>query len=142
MYTYVIIDGFKYAVQQGTYMRKWVRQFTANLVANLVELNFIDRGPGIKTYDFSLHLASWDPSSEPYKAGITQTALQQMTNLENSYEKVNTAVQFIDPLGNPPDPSTPGVYFTNLTQRIPDYSTNQKIYFIVDVEIVESLTAI
>ena len=53
-YEFVIIDGFKYAVQQGTYKRNWKRQFTATLAANLVELNFIDRGPGIKTYDFTL----------------------------------------------------------------------------------------
>ena len=54
LYRYVVIDGKKYAVAQGTYIRKWQRQFTATLVANIVELNFVDRGPGIKTYNFTL----------------------------------------------------------------------------------------
>lgn len=142
MYRYVVIDGFKYAVQQGTYIRKWQRQFTQTLVANIVELNFIDKGPGIKTYDFTLLVTSWSPNSQPYKDGITQTLDQQIANLEASYEKVNTAISFLDIFGNPPDPGTPGVYFTNLNQNVPNYSSVQTPYLLIDVELIESLTAI
>ena len=140
VYRYVIIDGFKYAVQQGTYIRKWQRQFTATLVANIVELNFVDRGPGIKTYDFSLHLVTWDPTSEPYKDGITQTMDQQRQQLEASYLKVNTSLQFVDPFGE--TPTLGGVYFTNLTENFPSYSTVQKPYLIMDIELIESKAAI
>lgn len=142
MYRYVVIDGFKYAVQQGTYLRKWQRQFTQTLVANIVELNFIDKGPGVKTYDFTIMVVTWPPSSQPYKDGITQTLDQQISNLETSYSKVNTAIQFLDIFGNPPNGSTPGVYFTNLNQNIPNYSTVQTPYLLMDVELIESLTAI
>lgn len=140
LYRYIVIDGFKYAIQQGTYIRKWQRQFTATLVANIVELNFIDRGPGIKTYDFSLILNTWDPGSLPYKDGITQTVDQQMANLENSYSKVSTALQFLDPFGQAP--TLGGVYFTSLVQNIPAYTTPQKVYILVDIEVIESKTAI
>lgn len=140
VYRYVIIDGHKYAVQQGTYLRKWQRQFTAQLVANLVELNWIDRGPGIKTYNFTLLLATWQSDSQPYQDGITQTMDQQRINLEVSYKKISTALQFVDPFGDSPDLG--GVYFTNLAENIPPYSTVQKPYLLMDVEIIESKTAI
>lgn len=135
---YVNIDGNLYVVQQGSYLRKWQRQFTATLVANIVELNFVDRGPGIKTYDFTIIVATWDSWSQPYKAGITTTWQQQMQALEVSYEKVNSAMTFIDPFGNPPDVGN-GVYFTNLNQSIPAYSTPNKPYLLCDVELIEAL---
>lgn len=140
VYRYVIIDGYKYAVQQGTYLRKWQRQFNAQLVANIVELNFIDRGPGIKTYNFTLLLATWDPTSTPYKDGITQTLSQQRAHLEASYMKINASMQFVDPFGDTPDLG--GVYFTSLNENIPVYSTDQKAYLLMDIELIESKAAI
>ena len=141
---YITLDGYKYAVESGSYVRSWARQFTATLAANIVELNFVDKGPGIKTYDFTLILNTWLPDSEPYKDGITQTIAEQIANLEASYEKVATALNFLDPFGNPPnpDPSLQGVYFTLLRENIPAYSTVQKPYILMDVEVVEGLTAI
>lgn len=140
VYPFVIIDGFKYAVQQGTYLRKWQRQFTATLVANIVELNWIDRGPGVKTYDFTIIVNTWSPDSIPYKAGITQTFDQQISNLEASYIKVSASLQFVDPFGN--SPTLGGVYFTNLTENVPNYSSVQKPYVLMDVELIESKAAI
>ncbi len=140
LYRYVVIDGKKYAVSQGTYIRKWQRQFTATLVANIVELNFIDRGPGIKTYNFTLILTAWPSNSLPYKDGVVETVDQQISNLETSYQKVATAIQFIDPFGNAP--SLGGVYFTNLNESLPVYSTVERPYVLMDVELIESKTAI
>lgn len=140
MYRYVIIDGHKYAVQQGTYLRKWQRQFTATLVANIVELNWIDRGPGIKTYNFSLILCTWPTNSQPYEDGIIETLDQQRANLEASYSKIATSIQFVDPFGE--SPSLGGVYFTNLNESIPQYSTVQRPYVIGDIELIESKAAI
>lgn len=137
MQPYVIIDGFKYAVSQGSYIRKWLRSFTSELAANVVRLNFVDRGPGIRVYSMSLMLVTWGPSSLPYQAGITQTATQQMANLEASYAKVSSSIQFIDPLGNAPVVGK-GVYFTNLNQIIPNYSSSQKPYLVAEVELTES----
>ncbi len=142
----VKIDGHFYAVQQGTYVRKWQRQFTATLVANIVELNWVDRGPGIKTFDFTLHIATWDPSSIPYKLGVTQTWDVQMANLEASYLAINTSLQFTDVFGNNPilpnGGGVGGVYFTNLNQNVPNYSTPEKPYILVDVEVIESLATV
>ena len=135
MYRYVIINGFKYAVQQGTYIRKWQRQFTATLVANLVELNFVDRGPGIKTYNFTLILNTWSSDSLPYKDGVTQTVAQQIANLESAYSGVATSYGFTDIFGNTP---SSGVYFTNLSENIPNYSTPEKVYVLMDVELINS----
>jgi hypothetical protein len=142
----VKINGFWYAVQQGTYVRKWQRQFTATLAANIVELNWVDRGPGIKTFDFTLHIVTWDPSSIPYKLGVTQTWDVQMANLETAYLAVNTSLAFIDVFGNSPiipNTSTPGgVYFTNLNQNVPNYSTPEKPYVLVDIEVIEALKTV
>jgi hypothetical protein len=139
LYRYVVIDSYKYAVQQGTYIRKWERQFTATLAANIVELNFVDKGPGIKHYNFTLLLNTWDTTSQPYKDGVTQTLDQQRTNLEASYLKVATAVQFLDPFGEAP--TLGGVYFTSLNENLPPYSTVEKPYLLMDIELVESKTA-
>lgn len=137
MYRYVIIDGHKYAVVSGTYIRKWIRSFSSELAANIIRLNFVDRGPGIRTYSMSLQLATWPLGSTMYNDGITETVAQQMANLETSYAKVATSIQFVDPLGNPPSAGK-GVYFTNLNQIIPNYSTVQKPYIVADVELTES----
>jgi len=133
MFSYVTINGFKYAVQQNSYTRKWVRQFTATLVANIVELNFVDKGPGIKTFDFTLMLASWPVGSLPYTNGITQTALQQLTNLETAYKQVASAFNFVDIFGN-----SLSCYFTDLQITIPNYSTVQEGFIIAQIELYNS----
>jgi len=141
VYNYVIIDGHYYVVQNGTYLRKWQRQFTATLAANIVELNFIDRGPGIKTYNLTLLLSSWDPSSTMYKlifpndSAIADINLQRQ-NLEASYGKIATQIQLVDPFGESP----PGglAYFTSLIENIPPYSSIQKPYISMDVELIGS----
>lgn len=137
MNRYVTIDGFKYAVTSGTYIRKWVRSFTSQLAANIIRLNFVDRGPGVRVYDMTLLLVTWPPGSTMYNDGITQTALQQMANLESTYAKVATSVQYFDPFGNPPSASS-GVFFTNMNQIIPNYATSEKQYINVDIELTES----
>ena len=100
MNTFITFNGFKYAVQQGTYHRTWARQFNATLSANIVELNYVDRGPGIMTYDMTLILATWDPTSLPYLDGVTQTMAQQITQLETAYQQVATPLTFFDIFGN------------------------------------------
>lgn len=137
MYNYIILDGFKYAVAQDTYIRTWARSYTSELAGNLIRINYVDRGPGLLTYNMSLHLNTWPPDSPLYIAGITQTALQQMQNLEASYKKIATSVQYIDPLGNPPAPNT-GVFFGDLKQIIPSYATNQKLYFEVQISLIQA----
>ncbi len=140
-YSVVKIDGHYYAVQQGTYIRKWQRQFTASLVANIVELNWVDRGPGIKTYNFTLHIATWDPNSIPYKAGVTEAWDVQMANLQTAYLKTNASLEFLDVFGVAPAVDS-GVYFTNLNQNIPNYSTSMKPYILADIEVIEAKRAI
>ncbi len=90
MYTYIILDGNKYVVATNTYNRKWQRAFSSQLAGNIIRLNFIDRGPGIRVYDMMLILATWAPGSVPYAAGITQTWDVQEQNLEASYGKTAT----------------------------------------------------
>ena len=141
MNRYVSLNGYKYAVQQGTYVRKWQRQFTATLSANLVELNFVDRGPGIMTYDMTLVLATWDPSSTVYQDGITQTMAQQITQLETAYQQVSTPLTFLDIFGNAPIGGLT-IYFTNLQETIPQYSTPQKPTTFMDIELIASTPAI
>lgn len=85
----------------------------------------------------TLLLNTWPANSPLYQAGITQTAVQQMANLEASYSKVATSIQFLDAFGNPPSVGK-GVYFTNLNQIIPNYSTNQKVFILAEVELTES----
>lgn len=135
-FTYVIIDGNKYAVAQGTYLRKWTRAFSSQLAGNIIRLNFVDRGPGIRVYDFSLMIQTWAPGSTPNLNGITATWDVQLQALEASYAKVATPIQFVDPLGQ--SPGAGGVYFTNLTQMFPNQSTPQKPYLLYDVELTEA----
>lgn len=136
----VKIDGHYYAVAQGTYIRKWQRQFTATLVANIQELNWVDRGPGIKTYDFQLLILTWAQGSLPYQLGVTETWDQQVANLETAYLKINSAMEFLDVFGEAP--TLGGVYFTQLNETIPNYATPQKPYVLMDVEVIEALRAI
>lgn len=140
MFPYVILDGKKYAVQQGTYVRKWARQFTATLSANIVELNFIDRGPGIQTYDFTLILAQWGADSLMYKQGITSDMNSQITALETLYSQVNTQFQFVDPYGN--SPKLGAVYMTDLQETIPNFSTPEKPTTFMTIELIAAIPAI
>lgn len=133
---YVIIDGHKYAVAQGTYLRKWTRAFSSQLAGNIVRLNFVDRGPGIRVYDFTLMIQTWAPGSLPFTSGITATYDAQLATLEASYAKVATPIQFVDPLGQ--SPGAGGVYFTNLTQIFPNQSTPEKPYLLYEVELTEA----
>ena len=138
MKRYVEIDNKKYAVAVGTYIRKWLRSFNTELVSNLIRLNYIDRGPGIEVYSMTLQLATWAPDSLPYKDGITATAEQQMADLEASYLKVSTSLQFKDIFGNPPRSDFAiGILFTNLNQIVPNYSTVAKAHILAEVELTE-----
>ena len=138
MNSYVTIDGFKYAVMSGTYIRKWQRSYTSELSSNLTRINFVDRGPGLAIYSMSLTLNTWAPGSLPYESGITQDVLTQMSNLQASYQKISTPIQFLDIFGNTP-PSGPytGVFFTDMNQIINQYATTQKVYIQVDIELTE-----
>ena len=137
MYRYVIIDGNKYAVSAGTYIRKWLRSFSSQLASSIIRLNFVDRGPGLRTYTMTLQLASWAPGSTLYNDGITKSAIQQMSDLETSYAKIANSIQFVDVFGNPPSAGK-GVYFTNLNQIVPNYATVEKPYILAEVELTES----
>jgi hypothetical protein len=137
MNRYVTIDGNKYAVSSGSYIRNWMRSFSSSLAASIIRLNYVDRGPGIRTYRMTLQLATWDTNSQVYKDGVTKSAIQQMSDLESSYAKIATSIQFLDIFGNPPSASS-GVYFTNLNQIVPNYSTVQKIHILAEVELTES----
>ena len=132
---YVTIDGNKYALASDTYTRKWIRSFTSYLAANIVRLNFIDKGPGVRTYNFQVICAPWGSATLPYLNGVTSSPETQMTNLETTYAKIATPISFTDPLGNV---STYGVYMTDLQQTIPKYSTTQDVYIIATVELTEA----
>jgi len=139
MYPYIILDGNKYPVAMNTYNRKWQRAFSSQLAGNIVRLNFIDKGPGIRVYDMTLILANWAPTSLPYLDGITQSWDTQEQALETSYGKIAQVLQFVDPMGLSPGPSAQyGVYFTNFNLIIPQYSTVQKPYLLAEIEVTEA----
>jgi len=140
MKTVIKLDGHYYAVSANTYIRRWQRHFTDTLVVNLVELNFIDRGPGIRVYTFTLLLQTWDKNSLPYKQGVTETFEQQRANLDASFLKVSTALEFRDAFDEVP--GFGGVYFTSYNQIIPSYGTSQKPYINAQIEITEGKTPI
>lgn len=138
-YRYIMIDNNKYPVSQGTYTRKWTRSFTSQLAGNIIRLNFVDRGPGIRVYDSTLVIKTWGEDSQPYKDGITATWDEQLENLEASYQKVAKPIQFQDPFGDSPGPTADyGVYFTNFNEIIPNYSTPQSPYVLCEVELTEA----
>lgn len=132
---YITLDGHNYSIVQGTYRRDWQRSFTTTLSANIVRLNFIDRGPGVRTYTFSLNLATWPTGSLPYNAGITQSPETQMSQLETSYKKIAIPISFIDPFGTT---STFGVYMTDLSQTIPNYGTQQTSFIVAAIQLTEA----
>src|SRR5690349_9992986 len=120
-YRYVVIDGNKYVVATSSFNMKWTRAFSSQLAGNIIRLNFIDRGPGIRVWDMTLILETWDPTSQPYKDGITASWDTQLQNLEASFGKIATVISFVDPFGRSPSTNatfstTPvyGVFFTNL----------------------------
>ena len=138
-YRYIELDGNKYAVATSSYVRKWARVYSTDLVAGLIRLNFMDRGPGVRVYDFTLILETWAPGTQPYQDGITQTWDVQMQNLEASYAKLSTVLQFPDPCGQSPGSSAQyGVFFLNLNQIIPNYATPQKPVVLCEVEVTEA----
>jgi hypothetical protein len=138
MYRYITLDGNKYAISQGTYTRRWTRAFSSQLAASIIRLNFVDRGPGIRVYSMQLMLFTWPTDSEVYSEdGIVKTMDQQISDLEASYAKIATPLTFLDAFGNPPSASSK-VYFTNMVQSIPNYSTVQKGYALYDIELTEA----
>lgn len=139
MYPYIILDGQKYAVAMNTYNRKWQRAFSSQLAGNIIRLNFIDRGPGIRVYDMTLILANWATTSVPFLNGITTSWDTQEQALETSYGKTATVLQFVDPMGLSPGANANfGVFFTNLNIIIPQYSTVQKGYVLAEIEVTEA----
>lgn len=138
MYKFVTIDNNKYAISSGTYIREWARSFNAALTAGIIQLNYVDRGPGVETYSMTLEIATWSPGSDLYNAGITKTADQQMADLETSYLKVASALQFLDPFGKPPRNNfSVGILFVDMKQIVPNFSTNNKTYYKVEVSLTE-----
>lgn len=133
--TYITLDGNKYPLTPGSYARQWIRSFTTYLAANIVRLNFIDKGPGVRTYSFQVVLSQWPSNSAPFQSGITQSPETQMSNLETTYQKIATPVAFTDPFGNP---STFGVYMTDLQQTIPLYATSQQTFILATIQLTEA----
>ena len=132
---YITLDGTKYALQQGSYLRNWVRSFTSYLSANVVRLNFIDKGPGVRTYTFQVILANWPAGGLLANNGLTMTPEQGMAALEATYAKIATPVSFTDPFGHT---STFGVYMTDLQQSIPAYGTTQQTFILATVQLSEA----
>lgn len=98
----VQIDGVYYAVQQGTYIRRWTRSFSSNLAANIIRLNFVDRGPGVRVYSFQIICRTWENTTLPFQQGANANFDAQRSTLESSYGKVATALTLLDPFGEPP----------------------------------------
>ena len=100
-----------------------------------MRLNFIDKGPGVRTYSFQLHLAPWGSTTLPYLNGVTASPETQMTQLEASYAKIATPISFTDPFGRV---SPNGVYMTDLQQAIPPYGTVQETFILATLELTEA----
>ncbi len=138
-YRYITLDGNKYPVAQGSYVRKWTRAYSTQLAGNLIRLNFMDRGPGIRVYDMTLILQTWRTDTQPYKDGITDPWDTQLQALEASYAKIATVLSFIDPFGQSPGANAQfGVFFTNFNELIPNYATPQKPFVLAEIEITEA----
>ncbi len=135
IFPFIVLDGNKYAIVAGSYNRQWIRSFTSYLSANIVRLNFIDKGPGVRTYTMQLYLVPWSASSIPGINGVSLSPETQMAQLEATYQKIATPVAFTDPFGNA---STFGVYMTDLQQVIPLYGTNQKTYITATIQLTEA----
>ncbi len=132
---YISLDGYNYAIASNSYQRRWVRSFTSYLAANIVRLNFVDKGPGVKTYNFQLILAPWGSTTLPFLNGVTSSPETQMAQLETSYSKIAAPIFFTDPFGAT---YPQGVFMTDLQQSIPPYATTQTPYIIATVELTEN----
>ena len=135
---YISLDNNKYPIAQDSYSMKWSRAFSSQLAGNIIRLNFIDRGPGIRVYDMSLILETWDSNSLPYKAGITAAWYDQLANLETSFGKIATVLQFQDPLGRSPGGGGYGVFFTNYSLSVHKAATPGKSILIAQIEVTEA----
>lgn len=123
----ITLDGHKYAVKINTYNRSWVREFNTQVTAGVIRLTFIDRGPGIENYKMTLEIRTWPVGSLPRNLGVTESWDQQLQNLEASYGKINSSLQFIDPFGQAPvipgTSTSSGIYFIDFLEVIPEYAT-------------------
>jgi hypothetical protein len=136
---YVILNGQKYPVQTDTYKLGWQRAFSSQLAGNILRLNFVDRGPGLRTYDMSLILRTWNPTDLPYFDGITQTYDEQLANLELSYGLQAQILPFTDISNRSPGPvAQNGVFFIDYSLSIPKYATNQTILLLAKISLVEA----
>ena len=142
----ITLDGYKYAVVANTYSRNWVREFDTQIAAGKVILTFVDRGAGIQDYMMTIEIRTWPTDSLPYKLGVTETWDQQLSNLESSYLKKATSLEFIDPFGNAPiipDSGGPsGVYFISYLETIPNYSTPDKPAVQARIELKDSTNVV
>ena len=143
-YRYIILDGNKYVVSSDTYNMKWSRAFSSQLAGNIIRLNFIDRGPGVRVADFTVILKTWAPTSQPYLDGITTTWDVQLQALEASFGQIAHVLSFQDPFGRQFIPqggnalSNWGVFFTNLNEIVPKYSTQNGPFVLCEVEVTEA----
>lgn len=137
---YIILDNQKYAVVQDTYSMKWQRAFTSQLAGNIVRLNFIDRGPGIRIYDMSLYLETWIQGvGSLYNQGLTLPYDQQLNNLETSFGKVATVLSFQDPLGRYAGANSQyGVFFTSYALSVHKAATPGKQILVAQIELTEA----
>lgn len=137
---YIILDGQKYPVATDSYSMKWARAFSSSLAGNIIRLNFIDRGAGIRVFDMTLIIKTWDPTSFVYNnIGVTLPWDTQLQNLEASYGLKGRILPFTDPYGRSPGPSAQnGVFFTNLSEIIPNYSTPQTPIVLCEIEVTEA----
>lgn len=142
-YTYIVLNGHKYPVLADTYSMKWTRAFSSQIAGNIIRLNFIDKGPGIRVYDMILLIKTWATTDPLYKVGITLPWTTQLQNLEASYGLQATVLHFEDPFGRSPTPASGGpgdygVFFINLVEIIPNYSTPQSPVALVQIELTEA----
>jgi hypothetical protein len=139
IYSVIKLDGHYYAIQSNSYTRYWERYFDSQVYAGVVRLNWVDRGAGLATYSMTLVLNTWNPNSLPYKQGVTEDMATQKANLEATFMKINTQLEFIDPFGNPPyipgTTTSDGVYFSGFTETIPPYSVPNKVISLVKIEL-------
>ena len=139
VYTYVQLNNQLLPVVQDSYSMQWNRAFSSQLAGNIIRLNFIDRGPGIRVYSFSTYLITWPPGSIPYQNGITQTWDQQLAALEASFAEVAKVLQFTDPFGRPAGISSSyGVYFTSYTLSVHKSGTAEQEILIAQIEVTEA----
>ncbi len=137
--SFITLNGRKYPVTIDTYNMKWSRAFSSQLAGNIIRLNFIDRGPGVRVFDMTITIATWPIGSLPYKEGITDTWEVQLAALEASYGQVAKVLSFKDPFGRSPGPSAQyGVFFTNLNEIIPRFSVPNKPVVFCEIELTEA----